>query len=94
MIRPLFVITGSETTDRNFQELRRLLADLYTGASAKETQAVLAAGDNSITPTVPAPKGRIITFQSAAANLFDKGMVNGRWVINASAPCTIRLAFF
>jgi hypothetical protein len=92
---PNFVKVEDELSNKNFAELRRVFFDMYAGAVAKETQATLAVGDNQIAPTVPFPKGRIITFQSAAANLFDKGLdSSGKWVINSSAICTIRLAFF
>lgn len=95
MNTPNFKKTLDPSTDFNFSELRKVFFDLFDGAAAKSTQAALVAGDNQISPTVPFPRGRIITYQDAAANLFDKGLNSiGKWVINASAPCNIRLSFF
>lgn len=95
MKTPGFIAVDDEHTRRNFDELRRVFFDMWDGALSRETTATLATGDNEIRPTVSNPKGRVITYQSAAANLFDKGLnAAGNWIINSSAPCSIRLAFF
>lgn len=95
MIKPYFAKTNDNILDRNFQELTRVFASLSDTATARPLiSASLAAGDNSITPNVASPLGRIIVFQDAAASLFDKGLINGKWVINASAPCNVKLTFF
>lgn len=92
---PGFVNVDDDNTQRNFNELRRVFSDMWAGALAKETSANLVVGDNEIHPTVPNPRGRIITYQTAAATLFDKGLnAAGNWVVNSSAVCTIRLSFF
>lgn len=94
MKKPLFLTTGDQTTDKNFLELTRVFSGMFNGADAKLMSAALVTGDNAIVPSVAKPQGRIITYQDAASTLFDKGLINGHWVINASAPCNIRLAFF
>jgi len=95
MTKPKFVKTNLDAVDRNFQELTKLWGAFFPGVTAvAPISATLAAGDNAITPTITNPQGRLITFQDAAASLFDKGMVDGKWVINASAPCNIKLTFF
>lgn len=94
MRRPSLKKTDSLDTNYNFDQLAAAFQSLSDFVVAKTVSATLAIGDNSIVPTVPNPQGRLLLFQSAAANLFDKGMINGKWVINSSAICTIRLAFF
>lgn len=95
MNRPNFAQVDDDSANHNFREISKLVYSFYDGATAKPTEATLAIGDNEITPTVSSPQGRFIIFQSAAASLFDKGLnASGKWVINASAPCTVRLAFF
>lgn len=95
VIKPNFAQIKDDSVNKNFQELVKLFALFYQGAVAVQVTAVLAAGDNEITPTVASPQGRFIVYQDAASTLFDKGLnSSGKWVINASAPCTVRLAFF
>lgn len=95
MKKPVLLTVADGNTNRNFTELSKTLNQLYDGANAKQTTATLVVGDNEITPTVINPQGRIITYQDAASSLFDKGLnTNGKWVINASIACNIRLAFF
>lgn len=95
MKQPNFIKVQDDAAQKNFNELRKVFFEMYAGAGSKETSATLAVGDNEIPPTVPNPKGRIITFQSAASTLFDKGLNSaGKWVINSSAICDIKLAFF
>lgn len=94
MRRPSLKKTNSSDLDYNFNQLATSFQSLSDFAGAKTVSATLAVGDNSIVPTVANPQGRLLLFQSAAANLFDKGLVNGKWVINSSAICSIRLAFF
>lgn len=94
MRRPNLVSTGDRDTDRNFTEVGKHFLELFDGCGAKLKSYDLVAGDNSLTPTVSRPTGRFVVFQSAAATLFDKGLSGDSWVINASAPCTVKLAFF
>lgn len=95
MKKPVFKQSGNQVLDYNFTELTKRFSELFDGCAAKQTEVVLSTGDNEIVPTIANPQGRFITFQSAAADLFDKGLnINGKWVLNASAPCTIRIAFF
>lgn len=94
-MKPTFVKTNQAETDRNFQELTRLFAGLFPLVSSNPVMSVaLVAGDNTVTPNVPVPQGRFITYQDAASTLFDKGFSGGKWTINASAPCNIKLTFF
>lgn len=95
MIKPNFVQIKDDNINKNFSEITRVMSSFYVGTLAVQTEAVLVAGDNEVVPTVASPSGRFVVYQSAAANLFDKGLnSSGKWVINASAPCTVRLAFF
>lgn len=93
--RPLIARVADETSNRNFQELQRFFVELFPGVWAREREVTLITGDNAIMPSAPRPRGRIIVYQSAAANFFDKGLnASGAWVLNSSAPCTIRIAFY
>ncbi len=81
--------------DRNFNEVDKAMSELGPLVRARPTGFIdLVAGDNVIKPTVPGATGRLITYQSAVADLTDKGLVDGKWVITASAPCTVKLLFF
>jgi hypothetical protein len=95
VVKPNFVKIDDNNLDYNFRELTKLFLQMSDIANAKPIISVsLVTGDNQITPTVTNPQGRVIVFQDAAATLFDKGLVKGNWVINASAPCNIKLTFF
>ena len=95
MKQPLFRRDSNVVMNQNLDELTKQFSEFYPGVYAKEKEVVVSTGDNTISPTVPRPRGRLITFQDAAATFFDKGLdSNGLWVLNASAPCTIRIAFF
>lgn len=95
MSRPKFVKIDDDNTQTNFDELTKKFAEFSSLVDSKEVEQTLVTGDNAVTVPMPRPRGRVITYQSAAANFFDKGLdSNGRWTINASAPCTVRLFFF
>lgn len=89
--------TDNQTLDSNFAEVSRGLSELSPLANGVETtDQTLAVGDNNIPVPgkIKTPRGRVTTYISAASTLFDKGMVNGKWVVNASAVCTARFLFY
>lgn len=95
MKKPLFVSTDNVAVNRNFQSLTNKFAEMFPGVDSRPITVTLVIGDNVVVPPVARPKGRILTFQSAASNLFDKGLnADGNWVINASSSCRVTLYFF
>lgn len=95
MKKPLFVSTDNTAVNRNFQSLTNKFAEMFPGVDSRPITVTLVVGDNVVVPPVVRPRGRILTFQSAASNLFDKGLnAAGNWVINASSACTVTLYFF
>lgn len=93
--KPLLLRVEDSTLDRNFTELTKQFSEMHPVVKAKEVAVALVVGDNEINPSIAAPQGRIITFQDAAASLFDKGLnARGLWVINSTAICNIRISFF
>lgn len=95
MKKPGLKKTGNNDLDYNFNQVGNALQGLADLAGSKTVSVDLIAGDNQIVPTVANPQGRLLLFQSAAATLFDRGLNTlGKWVINSSAPCAVRIAFF
>lgn len=94
-IQPILRGVPEPTSDENFKRIGDALSRTNAVNNSEPVSADLAAGDNAITtPGKTHAKGRIVVYQSAAADLFDKGVdASGRWVINASAPCTVLLIF-
>ena len=94
--RPLLRRVADEATQYNFTEILRNLVELGPVALAQPTALItLATGDNLVTPTVQHPQGRVVAYQSAAADLTDKGLnATGQWVLTSTAPCVVRLLFF
>lgn len=92
--RPLIRHVDDEPSQANFQELQRFFVELYPGVWSKEQTVALITGNNTIHTGLAKPRGRIITYQDAASNLFDSVPGDGTWIINASAPANIRLAFY
>lgn len=88
--------TGDAKADRNFEEIKRILSQMHPHVNGVPTGDVnLSTGANRIKPSIPRPTGRHIVYQSAAATLTDDGLDSaGFWVIQASAPCIVRLIFF
>lgn len=80
----------------NFARIKTVLAELCPVCHGKATELVtLAAGDNSVRPSVPRPIGRITTYIDGAVVLYDKGLnSNGQWVVNSSNACKARFIFF
>lgn len=86
-----------ETSERNMQAIVKAFSEIGPAALGLETlDVVLAVGDNDVHSPIKRPHGRLVSYQSAASNLFDKGIKAGTedtWVINASATCTCRFIF-
>lgn len=95
-IKLLFAKVTDEATQRNFQLLRKTLAEMALWVVGKTTPSVaLVAGDNVVSTIIARPTGRILVYQDAAATLFDKGSPGlSQWTINASAPCNCKFIFF
>lgn len=93
--RPRFVPVTDLNTQQNFDEVTKHFVELYPGVWAREQEVTLGVGDTSVRPSTPRPRGRLITFQTAASDIFDRGLqADGTWTFNSSAACTIRVAFF
>jgi hypothetical protein len=81
--------------DNNFQEIKKSLDDTHPVVKSRNAGPIdLAVGLNYIPLPIPKPDGRIITYQSAPADLTDSGVQGNYWLITASAACTIKLLFF
>lgn len=95
--RPLFVKVHDGPTERNFKETLRLFVEAWSGAWAHETTYDLLPGDNLVKPPIPRPKGRVFTYQSSPAIVYDKTSQvdsHGMWILHASESVTIHIAWY
>jgi hypothetical protein len=93
----LLAHVDDEPTQRNFERLRTALAQMAALVGGRETGLLsLVTGDNLITPPNGLrPRGRLVLYQDAPANLSDGGLQSdGRWKLTSTAPCRVRLLFF
>jgi hypothetical protein len=88
---------GIETVDRNFFDIKKTIGDacpVIRGVVTGDT--LLATGENRIRlpGRVKSPVGRIVVYQTAAASIVDVGQDGDYWVVDSSAPTTVRMLFF
>lgn len=84
-----------ELVHQNFTEIGNTWARFGPLADAADPiEYTLVTGVNALRPPLR-PRGRVVVYQSAAADLFDTGLNEaGFWVLNASAPVTVRIMWF
>lgn len=91
-----FVRCDDEQVNRNFTNMQKWMGDLSVVIRGQITpDTLLATGNNFITPPLKNVRGRIVVYQSEPADISDGGLQSdGRWLMVASAPTTVRLLFF
>lgn len=95
MKRPLLVKTADDKADDNFRRIADTLELAGPLGNTEPVVVTLEVGDNPVKPPGRTrPRGAIITFRSAVADIYDKGLdASSRWVFNSSAPVTIHVVF-
>ena len=97
MPQPIIAKVADDVAHRNFQEIAKVIKDADHVLRATLTPVLaLVTGDNAVTlpRDIPNPTGCHRVFVDAAVTLFDKGLSGGKWILNASGPCNVRLMFF
>lgn len=81
--------------DNSFQEIKKHLETTHPIVKGRNVGPIdLVVGANYIPLPIPKPEGRLITYQSAASSITDGGVVGGKWLLNATVACTVRIMFF
>lgn len=86
-----------EVGRRNWVETERVLDRMCPVVDGALSATVdLVAGDNpvSLPRGITNPRGRLTVFLSAAVDVYDVGLVSGRWVVNSSGAARARFLFF
>ena len=85
-------------SEKNFRELNRVIAEFHPQVSARETGSVtLVTGVNRVRPPIKNPSGRQVIWQNAHATIVDVNETvdeNGDWLVDSSAPCTVKFLFY
>lgn len=87
--------TGLPAVDGEFKRLEESLRSLGPLAGGLDIRSyTLVAGNNSLQHGLGrVPQGRFVLSVSAATTLFDVSSDAQFWVMNASAPATVKLIF-
>lgn len=97
MPKPVLVPVTDTKTNANFREVSKAFDEACPVIHGALTDDIdLVVGENLIKPPrrVRAPSGKIIIYQSAAADITDNGLnASGYWSLTSTAVCTVRLLF-
>ena len=97
MAQPLIRRVTDKDTHQNFEEIARHLREAdHNLRGVMTNQVALVTGDNSLDlpGTIKNVVGRHTIYLDAAVTLFDRGITNGKWVVNSSGPANARFIFF